>query len=279
MWFQNSGAHTIRVQVSEDGVEIDQIVISPVTYATNPPGPVSNDNTIVPKPNQAPAAPGSPNSGERRDRDRHEAHADVDVERCNELRRPLRHVGHAAAGFDRPDAGVVLARHAVEQHDVLLAGDRAQQQRNNQRAGVVIHDGCRRHHVHGYPDARLRVGNVEHRVHAGNIGRRELERLRLRAEHAGTALVGAGSGGLTGGLVQRADSRVSASGNGVRRYHARAGDTGDVLGCEEHRHGTVGDVARLARSTTSPEPRATTPALCSPGLSGELRRASRAAAT
>ena len=60
VWFQNSGTHTIRVQVREDGVEIDQIVISPVTYATNPPGPVSNDNTIVPKPNQAPAAPGSP---------------------------------------------------------------------------------------------------------------------------------------------------------------------------------------------------------------------------
>ena len=30
VWFQNSGAHTIRVQVREDGVELDQIVISPV---------------------------------------------------------------------------------------------------------------------------------------------------------------------------------------------------------------------------------------------------------
>ena len=50
VWFQNSGAHTIRVQVREDGVEVDQIVISPVTYATNAPGPVSNDTTIVTKP-------------------------------------------------------------------------------------------------------------------------------------------------------------------------------------------------------------------------------------
>jgi len=59
--FQNSGAHTLRVQVREDGAEIDQIVLSPVTYATNAPGPVSNDNTIVPKAAQAPGAPGLPN--------------------------------------------------------------------------------------------------------------------------------------------------------------------------------------------------------------------------
>src|SRR5262249_54398366 len=61
VWFENSGQHTLRVQVREDGAEIDQIVLSPVTYGTNPPGPVSNDNTIVPKPSQAPAAPGLPN--------------------------------------------------------------------------------------------------------------------------------------------------------------------------------------------------------------------------
>jgi hypothetical protein len=60
VWFQNSGAHTIRVQVREDGVEIDQIVISPVTYATSPPGLVSNDSTIVPKPGLTPPAPGLP---------------------------------------------------------------------------------------------------------------------------------------------------------------------------------------------------------------------------
>jgi hypothetical protein len=58
VWFQNSGTHTIRVQVREDGVEIDQIVISPSSYATNSPGSVSNDNTIVPPPTaQPPATP------------------------------------------------------------------------------------------------------------------------------------------------------------------------------------------------------------------------------
>jgi hypothetical protein len=62
VWFQNTGTHTIRVQNREDGAEIDQIVISPVTYATNAPGPVSNDTTIVPKPSgpTLPGAPGSP---------------------------------------------------------------------------------------------------------------------------------------------------------------------------------------------------------------------------
>jgi hypothetical protein len=60
VWFQNGGLHTIRVQVREDGVEIDQIVLSPVTYANNPPGPVGNDNTIVAKPSVPPSAPGLP---------------------------------------------------------------------------------------------------------------------------------------------------------------------------------------------------------------------------
>jgi glucose/arabinose dehydrogenase len=48
--FATSGAHTIRIQVREDGVEIDQVVLSPDTYRTSPPGPVSNDATIVMKP-------------------------------------------------------------------------------------------------------------------------------------------------------------------------------------------------------------------------------------
>jgi hypothetical protein len=48
--FQASGAQTIRIQVREDGVDIDQIVLSPSTYVTAAPGPVSNDATIVRKP-------------------------------------------------------------------------------------------------------------------------------------------------------------------------------------------------------------------------------------
>jgi hypothetical protein len=66
VWFQNTGSHQIRIQTREDGVDIDQIVISPAKYLTAAPGPVSNDNTIVPKPGndpapQPPAVPSSPN--------------------------------------------------------------------------------------------------------------------------------------------------------------------------------------------------------------------------
>jgi hypothetical protein len=48
--FAGSGNHTLRIQVREDGVQLDQIVLSPTTYLSTPPGPASNDATIVPKP-------------------------------------------------------------------------------------------------------------------------------------------------------------------------------------------------------------------------------------
>jgi hypothetical protein len=57
--FATSGSHTLRVQVREDGVQFDQIVLSPTTYfnasasctgnCTAAPGPVTNDSTIVSK--------------------------------------------------------------------------------------------------------------------------------------------------------------------------------------------------------------------------------------
>jgi hypothetical protein len=47
--FATSGTHTLRIQVREDGVELDQIVLSPGTYLHTAPGAVSNDSTIVPK--------------------------------------------------------------------------------------------------------------------------------------------------------------------------------------------------------------------------------------
>jgi hypothetical protein len=47
--FATAGAHTLRVQVREDGAQIDQIVLSPAQYLTTAPGPVKNDATIVPK--------------------------------------------------------------------------------------------------------------------------------------------------------------------------------------------------------------------------------------
>jgi hypothetical protein len=47
--FGSTGPHRIRIQVREDGFWIDQIVLSSRQYLTAPPGPPTNDNTIVPK--------------------------------------------------------------------------------------------------------------------------------------------------------------------------------------------------------------------------------------
>jgi len=41
------GPQTIRIQQREDGMAIDQIVLSPVTYRTKSPGTVKNDTTIL----------------------------------------------------------------------------------------------------------------------------------------------------------------------------------------------------------------------------------------
>jgi acid phosphatase len=60
VWFPARGTHRIRIQVREDGVEIDQIVISSSQYASNPPGPVSDDSTIVPKAGGGPPPPSPP---------------------------------------------------------------------------------------------------------------------------------------------------------------------------------------------------------------------------
>jgi hypothetical protein len=47
--FSSGGTKTIRVQTREDGLSIDQIVLSPSTYLTSSPGALKNDTTIVPK--------------------------------------------------------------------------------------------------------------------------------------------------------------------------------------------------------------------------------------
>ncbi|PYR59427.1 MAG: hypothetical protein DMF91_14840 [Acidobacteria bacterium] len=47
--FDRDGAHTMRIQVGKDGVQLDQIVLSPAQFMAAPPGPVKNDTTIVPK--------------------------------------------------------------------------------------------------------------------------------------------------------------------------------------------------------------------------------------
>jgi endo-1,3-1,4-beta-glycanase ExoK len=67
IFFKNTGAHTIRVQVREDGLVIDQIVLSPATFLSAPPGASVNDNTILAAnpPVTAPqiAVHGTPSSG------------------------------------------------------------------------------------------------------------------------------------------------------------------------------------------------------------------------
>ena len=46
---QNTGPHTIRVQQREDGLSIDQILLSPVKFRTMAPGALKNDKTIYPR--------------------------------------------------------------------------------------------------------------------------------------------------------------------------------------------------------------------------------------
>jgi hypothetical protein len=43
------GGSMLRLQTREDGVSIDQIVLSAEKYLTTRPGTVKNDTTIVPK--------------------------------------------------------------------------------------------------------------------------------------------------------------------------------------------------------------------------------------
>jgi hypothetical protein len=47
IYFENAGTHTIRVQTREDGLSIDQIVLSPVTYLDRAPGATKDDGTIL----------------------------------------------------------------------------------------------------------------------------------------------------------------------------------------------------------------------------------------
>ncbi len=49
VYFATTGPQTIRVQQREDGVSIDQIVLSSATYLNASPGALKNDTTILPK--------------------------------------------------------------------------------------------------------------------------------------------------------------------------------------------------------------------------------------
>jgi hypothetical protein len=48
--FAQNGTQRIRVQTREDGLAIDQIVLSPGRYLNAPPGALKNDNTILIRP-------------------------------------------------------------------------------------------------------------------------------------------------------------------------------------------------------------------------------------
>jgi hypothetical protein len=45
--FAASGAHTLRIQLREDGVSLDQVVLSPSRFFNSAPGGPTNDSTIV----------------------------------------------------------------------------------------------------------------------------------------------------------------------------------------------------------------------------------------
>jgi hypothetical protein len=49
IYFQSTGTQTIRVQVREDGLSIDQIVLSSQAYRSASPGRLKNDSTILPR--------------------------------------------------------------------------------------------------------------------------------------------------------------------------------------------------------------------------------------
>lgn len=53
--FATTGPQQIRVQTREDGLTIDQIVLSPQRYLSSAPGPAKNDATILPREGTAPA--------------------------------------------------------------------------------------------------------------------------------------------------------------------------------------------------------------------------------
>ncbi|MEP6917656.1 MAG: Ig-like domain-containing protein, partial [Acidobacteriota bacterium] len=47
VYFATGGAQRLRIQVREDGIGIDQVVLSAVKYATQAPGALKNDTTVL----------------------------------------------------------------------------------------------------------------------------------------------------------------------------------------------------------------------------------------
>ena len=49
VYFSTTGTQRIRIQTREDGLSIDQIVLSSATFLNAAPGALKNDSTIVPR--------------------------------------------------------------------------------------------------------------------------------------------------------------------------------------------------------------------------------------
>jgi hypothetical protein len=62
IYFAASGSHTVRIQQREDGAIVDQIVLSPDTYVSTPPGGRLDDTTILPNTDAPPPPPPPPPS-------------------------------------------------------------------------------------------------------------------------------------------------------------------------------------------------------------------------
>jgi hypothetical protein len=58
--FATAGPHTLRIQQREDGISIDQIVLSRQTYASTAPGAQKDDTTIVPQSTGGTSEPPTP---------------------------------------------------------------------------------------------------------------------------------------------------------------------------------------------------------------------------
>jgi hypothetical protein len=57
IYFASEGVQTVRFQVREDGITIDQIVLSPDTYVNQAPGALKLDTVILPRQGGATAPP------------------------------------------------------------------------------------------------------------------------------------------------------------------------------------------------------------------------------
>ena len=62
IFFNSTGSQTIRIQTREDGISIDQIVLSPVSYLLISPGLLKSDNTILPTSGSGPSPTPTPTS-------------------------------------------------------------------------------------------------------------------------------------------------------------------------------------------------------------------------